>query len=116
MSFAFKETYTLSERRKEADNVMKKYPQRVPVIVELSQKSTLPPLDKTKFLVPEELTVGQLSYVIRKRMSLRAEQAIFLTVNGMFPSASQTMQNLYKEHHSECGFLYIHVTEENTFG
>eukprot|EP00494_Astrolonche_serrata_P022400 UN22657 len=38
-----------------------------------------------RFLVPADLTVGQFVYVIRKRIKLQPEQAIFLFVNTTVP-------------------------------
>ena len=44
-----------------------KHPDRIPVIVEKRPRdATLPLIDKKKFLVPADLTVGQFVYVIRK--------------------------------------------------
>lgn len=42
-------------------------------------------IDKKKYLVPSDLTCGQFVYVIRKRLKLPAEKAIFLFVNGVIP-------------------------------
>jgi GABA(A) receptor-associated protein len=43
-----------------------KYPDRIPVICEKALKSNLEDIDKKKYLVPSDLTVGQFVYVIRK--------------------------------------------------
>lgn len=64
----FKEKHTFNNRMKESRNIISKYPERVPVIVEKQAMSDVMDIDKNKFLVPCDLTVGQFVYVIRKRM------------------------------------------------
>ena len=50
---SFKESYEFKNRKKEADRIREKYPDRVPIIVEKSTKSTdIPDIDKKKYLVP----------------------------------------------------------------
>ena len=51
---------SLEERIEESTNVLKKYPNRIPVIVEKSDKcKELQDIDKNKYLVPDDLTFGQ---------------------------------------------------------
>ena len=114
--FEFTKQHSLKDRREEASRILSQHPERIPVIVEQSPKSVLPPLDKTKYLVPRDLTVGQFAYVIRKRIKLKPETAIFVLVNNTFPNTSTEMQQLYDEHKSKDGFVYVQVSGENTFG
>jgi|TARA_X000000368_G_scaffold254972_1_gene201545 GABA(A) receptor-associated protein len=86
------------------------------VIVEKSPKSDVPELDKKKYLVPSDLTVGQFVYVIRKRVKLSAEKAIFVFVNNALPPTASLMSTIYEENKDEDGFLYIQYSGENTFG
>lgn len=61
-----------------------------------------------KFLVPADLTIGQFMYVIRKRIKLAPEQAIFLFVAaGTLPPSQATLQTIYDKYHNEDGFLYM---------
>lgn len=62
-----------------------KYPNRIPVICEKVEKSDIPSIDKKKYLVPAELTVGQFVFVVRKRIKLSPEKAIFIFVNDVLP-------------------------------
>jgi GABA(A) receptor-associated protein len=66
--------------------------------------------------VPADLTVGQFVYVIRKRIKLSAEKAIFIFVKDQLPPAAALMSSIYEEHKDEDGFLYITYSGENTFG
>lgn len=40
---------------------------------------------KCRYLVPADLTVGQFVYVVRKRIKLSAEKAIFIFVKNILP-------------------------------
>ena len=73
-------------------------------------------IDKTKYLVPNNLTVGELVYVIRKRMKLEPEKAIFFFINETIPNTSLQLSQLYESHKNEDGFLYMKYSSENTFG
>ena len=73
-------------------------------------------IDKNKYLVPPDLTIGQFLYVIRKRIKLTPEKSIFLFINNSIPSSSKIISQLYKDHKNEDGFLYIIYSGENTFG
>ena len=63
---SFREKYEFDKRKLEADRRRAKYPTKVPIIVEKMKNSTIPELDKSKFLVPADLTVGQFIHIIRK--------------------------------------------------
>lgn len=69
-----------------------------------------------RYLVPADLTVGQFVYVIRKRIKLSPEKAIFVFVNNVLPPTAALMSSIYEEHKEEDGFLYIAYSGENTFG
>ena len=94
-----------------------KYPDRLPLFVEKSDRcKLLPNVKKNKFLVPFDLTVGQLSFVIRKQVNLTEKQAMFLMVNGTMPPLTSTVSQLYEKHKSTDGFLHVNYIGENTFG
>ena len=87
------------------------------IVDKRASDTSLPDIDKKKFLVPSDLTVGQFMYVIRKRIHLSAEQAIFLFVaGGTLPPSVSTLQAVYDQHHDEDGFLYMTYSGENVFG
>ena len=102
-----------------SDEVLKiqeRYTDRIPVIVNKNSQSTIADIDKKKYLVPNELTMGQFMYVVRKRIDIAPEQAIYLFVNGNLPTTSEQMNNIYDKYKSEDGFLYVTYSGENTFG
>ena len=61
-------------------------------------------------------SVGQFYFLIRKRIHLRAEDALFFFVNNVIPPTSATMGQLYQEHHEEDFFLYIAYSDESVYG
>jgi GABA(A) receptor-associated protein len=71
------------------------------------EKSDITAIDKKKYLVPSDLTVGQFCYVIRKRIKLAPEKAIFIYVNEVLPPTAALMSSIYEEHKDDDGFLYI---------
>ncbi|KAI3796677.1 hypothetical protein L1987_39356 [Smallanthus sonchifolius] len=112
----FKQEHEFSKRHAEASRIREKYPDRIPVIVEKAEKSDIPNIDKKKYLVPADLTVGQFVYVIRKRIKLSAEKAIFIFVENVLPPTGAIMSTIYDEKKDEDGFLYVTYSGENTFG
>uniref|UniRef100_A0A6N2LHQ8 Autophagy-related protein n=1 Tax=Salix viminalis TaxID=40686 RepID=A0A6N2LHQ8_SALVM len=113
---SFKLDHALERRQAEASRIREKHPDRVPVIVEKAGRSDVPDIDKKKYLVPADLTVGQFVYVVRKRIKLSPEKAIFVFVKNTLPPTAALMSVLYEENKDEDGFLYMTYSGENTFG
>ncbi|WRX13258.1 Autophagy protein Atg8 ubiquitin-like - like 3, partial [Theobroma cacao] len=113
---SFKLEHPLERRQAEAARIREKYPDRIPVIVERADKSDVPDIDKKKYLVPADLTVGQFVYVVRKRIKLSPEKAIFIFVKNILPPTAAMMSAIYEENKDEDGFLYMTYSGENTFG
>ena len=115
---SFKKIHTFEERKKESSRIREKYSDRYPIIVEKNPRNKdLDDLQKKKYLVPKDITVGQLCYIIRRRLTLSAEKALFLFINGnIIPSTSELISNLYENQKNKDGFLYVTYDSENTFG
>ncbi|KAI3419250.1 uncharacterized protein J3R85_013240 [Psidium guajava] len=103
-------------RRAEASRIREKYPDRIPVIVERADRSNISHIDKRKFLVPADITAGQLVYVVRKRIKLSPEKALFIFVKNTLPPTASLMAAIYEEFKDEDGFLYLTYSGENSFG
>jgi len=104
------------KRKAEAERIRAKYPDRVPVICEKADRSDIPDIDKKKYLVPADLTVGQFQYVIRKRIKLAPEKALFVFCANTIPPTASLMSTVYEEQKDEDGFLYVQYSGESTFG
>ncbi len=114
MSFEFQKKYTDEQQQNESTRILRKYPDRIPVIAEVFSKD-LPPLDKTKYLVPKDLTVGQFLYVIRKRIKLAPEKGLYVFINGKLFASNKMLMEIYEKEHKN-SFLFCGIYAENTFG
>lgn len=112
----FREKVEIEKRIEESSRIIGKYPDRAPIIVEPKKNTQLPDLDKHKYLVPKEMTVGQFMYVLRRRLKLKKDQAIFVFVDNKLPVTSELIERLYDSHKNEDGFLYMVYAGESTFG
>lgn len=112
----FKENHSVEHRKAEAEKIRTKHPDRVPVIVERVPSSQVCDIDKRKYLVPSDISAAQLMWIVRKRIQLPPEKALFLFVDTMMPQSSMTVGEMYSKHADEDGFLYIAYSGENTFG
>ena len=117
----------LSEKRAaEARRILNKYPDRIPVIVEKAARSTLPDIDKKKFLVPGTMLCGEFKYIIHKHLQqqtqaanqagISAEQTVYLFIKNTPPRTGALMSELYEQSRDEDGFLYMQYSAENTLG
>ena len=91
MNYSFKHTHPFNNRLNESKRIMNMYPDRLPIICERFEKasSDCPFIDKKKYLIPNDLTVGQFIYVIRNRLKLPPEKALFLFIDDTIPTTSQ---------------------------
>jgi GABA(A) receptor-associated protein len=116
MKFQYKDERPFEKRFEEGEKIRKKYNNYVPVIIEKSPRARVGDLDKNKYLVPSDLTVGQFYFLIRKRIALKPEEALFFFVDNTIPPTSATMGALYEEHHDRDLFLYIAYSDESIYG
>ena len=114
----WKGEYTLEKRKKESERLKKKYPDRIPVIVYPDKRAgnRTPQIDKHKYLVPNDLFISEFLCIIRQRLHMKSEEALFFFINETIPSPETSLLSVYKEHASPDGFLYMIYTVENTFG
>lgn len=124
---SFQKTREFEKRKAESARILQKYPDRIPVICEVSTSSEHAIiLDKIKYLVPSDLTVGQFLHVIRKRVKqdmgtystkLTPDVSLFLyTEDSTLPPISYLIGQIYRENKNTDGFLYFTVSVESSFG
>jgi GABA(A) receptor-associated protein len=116
-SKTYKEKFSFEQRSLESSRIMRKYPDRLPIIVARAKTChDVPMINKKKYLVPNCLTVGQFLYVIRRKIILPSEKALFLFINGVLPPTAKSLGEIYDEYKDSDGFLYVTYDGENTFG
>lgn len=115
---SFKSRRSFSNRQRDVEDILLKHPHKIPIIVERSKtERSLATLDKSKFLVPEELSMSQLTTIIRRRLKLTDTQAFYLMVNHRsMASASSTLSEVYRKEKDADGFLYITYASQEMFG
>ena len=111
----YKQKNSFDQRKKDSEAIMAKYPQRIPVIVE-PFGDNVPEIDRTKYLVPDDLSMINFIYVIRKRLKIASEVSIYLFVNNKILPGMDYISTIYDKHKDEDGFLYIKYSGEPTFG
>jgi GABA(A) receptor-associated protein len=114
--YKFQSSHPFEKRLSEATKIKVKYPDRVPVIAEIENSSELPSLDKNKYLVPKDLTMGQFIYIVRKRIKIPPEKALFVFVNNKLPATSEMIGTIYEKEKLNDQFLYFLIKSETTFG
>lgn len=115
----FKSKNPFQTRLNESQRILMKFPERIPIICEKDKakaNDTLPELVKQKFLVPKDIKVCEFIFVLRSKLKVGPEYAIFITINGIIPSSTDIMSHIYEEHKDSDGFLYVTYGTENTFG
>lgn len=105
----------------EAKRMRARYPDRIPVLCERAPASDLPDIARKKFAVPGTMRCSEFKYIVYKQVALSAgvglaEQTIYVFIGGTSPKTSATMAELYEQHGSDDGFLYIQYCAENTLG
>ena len=112
----FKNNHDFEKRFEEAQRVLVKYTDRIPIICERIT-TNVPDIDRKKYLCPRDLSIANFMYVIRKRIKISSEISIYLFVdNKIMVPCSALLGVVYDEHKDKDGFLYIQYGGESTFG
>ena len=112
---SFRERFTLAQRCTEFRKISPHLKERIPIIVERGSVEA-PVIDKVKFLLPHDVTIAQFHQVIRRRLDLDKNKALFFVIGGTIAPSHANMKAVYDANAAEDGFLYVNYTLENTFG
>lgn len=114
----FKQRRSFETRKLESENIKKKFPTKIPVVVERYQREVnLPEMDKSKFLVPQELTMMNFAIIIKQRLGVPSSRTFYFVIaNQSMVSTSKTVAEVYREHKDPDGFLYMTYASQEMFG
>lgn len=107
---------SLDERSMNSKELLEKYPERVPVLVDKHYRSTISDISKHRFLVPKETNISKFIYQLYQYIILDQNKSIYLFIDGDLPKPTESIGNLYNYHKNDDGFLYISYSGENVFG
>ena len=97
---------SFEKRLENSRGLSEKYPDRIPCIIESNDIK----IDKKKYLIPSNLTLGQFITVIRKRVRLDQTEAMFMfTETNSIPPTSSTIAHLFEAFKNPDGFLYLWI-------
>lgn len=116
---SFKKNNAFEKRIVESKRIKIKYPDKIPVIIEKNKtEKDIPDIDKNKYLVPLDLTLGQFIFIIRKRIKLNSSKGLFLFISDkkILAPTTKSFNDLYTNNQDKDGYLYITYSSENTFG
>ncbi len=111
----YKKSHSFEERKNESSKLLQKYKERIPIICERID-SSIKELPKGKFLVPKDLCISDFMYVIRQKINLSSENAMYIFVNNKLVPNSQILSIVYENNKDKDGFLYVTYGNESTFG
>ncbi|CAD8201034.1 unnamed protein product [Paramecium octaurelia] len=102
------------------ESIIDKYPDRVPILLEIIEKSKLQFSDGSKFkkyLVDKSDHFYHFFQILRNSLKLSKQESIYLFVNktGLIKPESQVGE-IYAKYRSNDGFLRIILNEYATFG
>jgi GABA(A) receptor-associated protein len=99
---------------KQSSNILTKYKESIPIYIDFTNLSK--PIEKSKFVIPNGFSIGQLLTAIRMKMNLSPSCALFIFINNRLVPVTSTISTIYESNKDEDGFLYVCCSEENTFG
>ena len=105
------------DMKKSLDKVRIKYPNKIPLFIYRSKKDkSLQDINCNKFLVPDNITLGQFMVIIRKRLKLESNIALFILINNTIHCSSDSILQIYENHKNKDGMLVLEYCGENVFG
>jgi len=111
-------------KESEANRILMKYSDRVPLIIKKHENCELPQISKKKFLVPNSMLCAELKYIITKYLNQElkdtnvSEKSIYLYImnTNYSPKSSDLLSEVYHGHKADDNFLYLNYSSENTLG
>ena len=110
----YKNIFSLKERKNTYKKINEKYPNKIPIICEKHPKSKLNKIEKTRFLINNEMTLNEFKLLIEKYFFDKSE--IYIFINDKFIHANLPMKELYNKYKDDDdNFLYCFYSETDDF-
>jgi GABA(A) receptor-associated protein len=103
------------KKLEEYTRIHRKYPERIPVILQKGNRIA-PEIDRNKYLVPKDITFSSFIGVVRQRLKMKPDEALFIMANNSLVTQSELMSSIYNKYKSPEGFLLLEYSLESTFG
>ena len=135
VAIAFQDQTSFAERARIGAKARERFPMRAPIIVQRHQHSDLrrdhedPPVEVgngdaprpyMKLLVPLDMHMGALQFLIRRRLRMSPTRALFFFVhndgNYHLVHGGMRISDVYGTHAADDALLYIVYAFESTFG
>ncbi len=117
---SYHKTLSFYTREKESKNIIEQNPNKVPIICLKDPKSNLTETKKTKYLLDKNFTISQFTALIKTKLKLNSNEALFLVAKKGNKSNALAgdvpMSQVYEEFKEKDGFLYIFYTSKEIWG
>lgn len=128
-NFSFQRKVPLEQRKRLAAQIKTIHPDRIAVLLEIPKNATYLSSEwalllKLKYLVPENITVGEFYKKLKMQLesdgsnhSYWYQRTFFLLTETQMPlKISDTITEVYEKYKNEDDLLYLYFCEENMFG
>lgn len=88
------------------------YPGRIPIIAKYKNNNNL----INNFLVPDNITVGHLTALFRRKINIKYDECLSIEVNGLLMSPDEYLSLIFiKYKNQNDGCLHIVINKENIY-
>ncbi len=117
-NLSYEQTTSLEDRIHKSSNILKKYNNMVPILLEKSKNDTIlkGSIHKSKYIIPRDMTIAQVLVILRKRLDINSSHSIYISCNKNILPGSFSLGELYDNNKKKDGFLYLEYCSENVFG
>jgi len=119
---SYRNSVSLGKKINDFENLMSKYPNYIPVIIECDGELNNT-LKKKKYMITYDDNAGHLLQIIRCKITLNQQQGLFMFYNNVLICPSDNIGELYKKYkiqnkitRDNDNFFYITLKYENVFG